>query len=48
MQPNNQYSADAAANVVLEPALPIFGVGSPTFGAVSQFPHPNNERANAS
>ena len=37
MQPNNQYSADAAAHVVLEPVLPIFGVGSPTFGAVANF-----------
>ena len=36
-QPNNQYSADAAAHVVLEPVLPIFGVGSPTFGAVANF-----------
>ena len=37
MQPNNQYSADAAAHVVLEPVLPIFGVGSPTFSSVANF-----------
>ena len=37
MSPNNQYSAAAAEHVVLDPALPIFGVGSPSFGAVSNF-----------
>lgn len=37
MSPNNQYSAEAAQHVVLEPALPIFGVGSPSFTAVSNF-----------
>jgi hypothetical protein len=37
MSPNSQYSAGAAAHVVLEPALPIFGVGSPSFTAVSNF-----------
>jgi multiple sugar transport system substrate-binding protein len=37
MSPNSQYSAGAAEHVVLEPVLPIFGVGSPTFGAVSNF-----------
>jgi len=37
MSPNSQYSAGAAEHVVLEPALPIFGVGSPSFGAVSNF-----------
>jgi multiple sugar transport system substrate-binding protein len=37
MSPNNEYSADAAKNVVFEPALPIFGVGGPTFTAVSNF-----------
>ena len=35
MSPNSQYSAGAAEHVVLEPALPIFGVGSPSFGAVA-------------
>jgi multiple sugar transport system substrate-binding protein len=37
MSPNNQYSAAAAEHVVLEPILPIFGVGSPSFNAVSNF-----------
>jgi multiple sugar transport system substrate-binding protein len=37
MSPNSQYSAGAAEHVVLDPALPIFGVGSPSFGAVSNF-----------
>lgn len=37
MSPNNEYSADAAKQVTLEPALPIFGVGSPSFTAVSNF-----------
>jgi multiple sugar transport system substrate-binding protein len=37
MQPNSQYSAAAAEHVVLEPVLPIFGVGSPSFGAVGNF-----------
>jgi multiple sugar transport system substrate-binding protein len=37
MSPNSQYSAGAAEHVVLEPVLPIFGVGSPTFTAVSNF-----------
>ncbi len=37
MQPNSQYSAAAAEHVVLEPVLPIFGVGSPSFGAVANF-----------
>ena len=37
MSPNNQYSAGAAKNVVFDPPLPIFGVGSPSFGAISNF-----------
>jgi multiple sugar transport system substrate-binding protein len=37
MSPNNQYSAGAAKDVVFEPALPIFGVGSPSFTAISNF-----------
>jgi multiple sugar transport system substrate-binding protein len=37
MSPNNQYSAGAAKNVVFEPGIPIFGVGSPSFGAISNF-----------
>lgn len=37
MVPNNEYSADAAKHVSLEPALPIFGVGGPTFSPISNF-----------
>jgi multiple sugar transport system substrate-binding protein len=37
MSPNNQYSAGAAKDVVFDPELPIFGVGSPSFTAVSNF-----------
>jgi multiple sugar transport system substrate-binding protein len=37
MAPNNQYSAGAAKNVTFEPALPIFGVGSSSLAAVSNF-----------
>jgi multiple sugar transport system substrate-binding protein len=37
MSPNNQYSAEAAEHVFLEPPLPIFGVGSPSFDAISNF-----------
>jgi multiple sugar transport system substrate-binding protein len=37
MVPNNEYSADAAKQVSLEPALPIFGVGGPTFAPISSF-----------
>ena len=37
MSPNNQYSAGAAKDVVFEPPIPIFGVGSPSFGAISNF-----------
>jgi multiple sugar transport system substrate-binding protein len=37
MSPNNQYSAGSAKNVVFDPPLPIFGVGSPSFGAISNF-----------
>jgi len=37
MSPNNQYSAGAAKDVVFEPELQIFGVGSPSFTAVSNF-----------
>jgi multiple sugar transport system substrate-binding protein len=37
MSPNNQYSVGAAKNVVFDPLLPIFGVGSPSFTAVSNF-----------
>jgi multiple sugar transport system substrate-binding protein len=37
MSPNNQYSAGAAKNVVFDPPLPLFGVGSPSFGAISNF-----------
>ncbi len=44
MSPNNQYSAGAAEHVVLDPALPIFGVGSPSFGAVSNFLIPGRQR----
>ena len=37
MSPNNQYSAGAAKDVVFEPSLQLFGVGSPSFGAISNF-----------
>lgn len=37
MSPNNQYSEQAAQNVAFEPALPIFGVGGPTFDPISNF-----------
>jgi len=37
MVPNNEYSADAAKQVTLEPPLPIFGVASPSFSAISNF-----------
>jgi multiple sugar transport system substrate-binding protein len=37
MVPNNQYSAQAAKQVSLEPALPMFGVGGPTFAPISNF-----------
>jgi multiple sugar transport system substrate-binding protein len=37
MAPNNQYSADAAKDVAFEPILPLFGVGGPTFAAISNF-----------
>jgi multiple sugar transport system substrate-binding protein len=37
MSPNNQYSADSAKNVVFDPPLPLFGVGSASFGAISNF-----------
>jgi multiple sugar transport system substrate-binding protein len=37
LSPNNQYSTGAAKNVVFEPALQIFGVGSPSFTAVSNY-----------
>jgi multiple sugar transport system substrate-binding protein len=37
MSPNNEYSAEAAKQVSLEPALPIFGVGGPTFAPISSF-----------
>ncbi|HEY0789678.1 MAG TPA: extracellular solute-binding protein [Chthoniobacterales bacterium] len=37
MTPNNEYSAITAKDVVFEPALPIFGVGGPTFNAISNF-----------
>jgi multiple sugar transport system substrate-binding protein len=37
MVPNNEYSAQAAKNVVFEPPLPIFGVGGPTFSPISNF-----------
>ncbi|HET9379195.1 MAG TPA: extracellular solute-binding protein [Chthoniobacterales bacterium] len=37
MSPNNEYSAQAAQQVSLEPALPIFGVGGPTFAPISSF-----------
>ncbi len=37
LSPNNEYSAGAAKNVTFEPGLPIFGVGSPSFTAVSNF-----------
>jgi multiple sugar transport system substrate-binding protein len=37
MSPNNQYSAGAAKDVVFEPALQVFGVGSPSFTAVSNY-----------
>jgi multiple sugar transport system substrate-binding protein len=37
MSPNNEYSAQAAQDVSFEPSLPIFGVGGPTFTAISNF-----------
>jgi multiple sugar transport system substrate-binding protein len=37
LSPNNQYSAGAAKDVVFEPELQIFGVGSPSLTAVSSF-----------
>jgi multiple sugar transport system substrate-binding protein len=37
MSPNNEYSAGAAKDVVFEPAIQIFGVGSPSFTAISNF-----------
>jgi multiple sugar transport system substrate-binding protein len=37
MVPNNEYSPEAAKQVSLEPALPIFGVGGPTFSPISNF-----------
>jgi multiple sugar transport system substrate-binding protein len=37
MSPNNEYSAQAAKQVSLEPPLPIFGVGGPTFAPISSF-----------
>jgi multiple sugar transport system substrate-binding protein len=37
LSPNNQYSAGAAKDVVFEPGLKIFGVGSPSFTAISNF-----------
>jgi len=37
MSPNNEYSAQAAKDVEFEPALPIFGVGGPTFVPISNF-----------
>lgn len=40
MVPNNQYSVEAAKNVVLEPVQPIFGVGAPTYDAVLNFLNP--------
>jgi multiple sugar transport system substrate-binding protein len=37
MSPNNEYSTQAAKDAVFEPALPIFGVGGPTFVPISNF-----------
>ena len=37
MEPNNQYSADAAQQVTFEPPLPVFGVASPSFALISNF-----------
>jgi multiple sugar transport system substrate-binding protein len=37
LSPNNEYSAGAAKDVSFEPALPIFGVGSPSFTPISNF-----------
>ncbi|MBV9491342.1 MAG: extracellular solute-binding protein [Verrucomicrobia bacterium] len=37
MAPNNEYSPQAAQDVSFEPSLPIFGVGGPTFNAISNF-----------
>ncbi|MBV8141330.1 MAG: ABC transporter substrate-binding protein, partial [Verrucomicrobia bacterium] len=37
MVPNNEYSTQAAKDVEFEPALPIFGVGGPTFAPISNF-----------
>ena len=37
MVPNNEYSPQAAQDVSFEPSLPIFGVGGPTFNAISNF-----------
>jgi multiple sugar transport system substrate-binding protein len=37
MVPNNQYSAQSAKDITLEPVNPIFGVGAPTYDAVGNF-----------
>jgi multiple sugar transport system substrate-binding protein len=37
MVPNNQYNAQAAKDITLEPVNPIFGVGAPTYDAVGNF-----------
>jgi multiple sugar transport system substrate-binding protein len=37
MVPNNEYSTEAAKQVTLEPPLPIFGVGGPTFSPINNF-----------
>jgi len=37
MVPNNEYSAQAAKDVVLEPVSPVFGVGDPAYDAVGNF-----------
>jgi multiple sugar transport system substrate-binding protein len=40
MVPNNEYSAQAAKDVVFEPVNPIFGVGDPAYDAVGNFLSP--------
>ncbi|HET7312768.1 extracellular solute-binding protein [Salinisphaera sp.] len=37
MVPNNEYTPQAARDVVFAPSLPVFGVGSPAYTAVDNF-----------
>jgi multiple sugar transport system substrate-binding protein len=39
--PVNQYAAQAAKDVTLEPANPAFGVGDPAYGYVDNFLTPS-------